>query len=85
MASSSLRKFSACCACLVTKSSLLELGEAVDQTADLLAEGLVDVRARDRRILDRVVQHGGDNGRVVDFQLGQNCGDFERMRKVRIA
>ena len=41
-----------------------ELGQPVDQLADLLAEHLVDLLARDGRVLDRVVQHGGDDRRV---------------------
>ena len=85
MASSSLRKFSACWACLVTKSSLLELGQAVDQAADLLAEHLVDLIAGDGGVLDRVVQHRGDDGRIVELELGQDGGDFERVREVGIA
>ena len=64
---------------------LAELGQAVDQAADLLAEGLVDLLAGDGGVLDRVVQHGGDDGRIVDLELGQDRGDFERVRKVGIA
>ena len=64
---------------------LAELGEAVDQSADLLAEGLVDLIAGDGCVLDRVVQHGGDDGRIVDLELGQDGGDFERVREVGIA
>ena len=36
---------------------LFELGQAIDQAADLLAEDLVDFRARDGGVFDRVVQH----------------------------
>ena len=53
MATRSLRKFSACSAFLVTRSRLLDLGEALDQRADLLAELLVDLGARDVGVLDR--------------------------------
>ena len=58
---------------------LAELGQAVDEPADLFAERLVDILARDGGVFDRVVQHGRDDGRVVDFQFGQDRGDFERM------
>ena len=64
---------------------LVELGQAVDQPADLGAEQLVDLLAGDRRVLDRVVQHRGDDRRVVELELGQDRRDFERMREIGIA
>ncbi len=60
----------------------LDLGEAVDEGADLGAEKLIDLGARRVRILDDVVQQRGDDGRVVELELGQDRGDFERMREV---
>ena len=56
----------------------LDLGEAVDEGADLLAEHLVDLGARDVGVLDHVVQQRGGNGGVVELQLGQDRRDFER-------
>ena len=85
MASRSLRKFSACWARLGDEIELLELGQAIDERADLLAEYAVDLLARRRGVLDRVMQHGGDDGRVVELEIGQDRGDFERMREKRIA
>ena len=38
---------------------LLDLGEAIDESADLLAELLVDLGAGDVGVLDHVVQQGG--------------------------
>ncbi len=64
---------------------LAELGQSVDQAADLLAERLVHVPPRGLGVLDRVVQHRRDDRRVVDLEIGQNGRDFERMRKIRIA
>ena len=64
---------------------LAELGQSVDQPADLLAERLVDVFARDLGVLDRVVQHRRDDGGVVELEVGQNGRDFERVGKIRIA
>ena len=64
---------------------LLQLGQAVDQRADIGAEHLVDLAARRGGILDRVVQQRGRDGGVVELQVGQDRGDFERMGKVRIA
>ena len=62
-----------------------ELGQAVDQPADLLAERLVDLFAGDRRVFDRVVQHRRRDGGVVDLELGQDGRDFERMGEIGIA
>ena len=64
---------------------LVEFGQAVDQAADFDAEHVVEFLARDGRVLDRVVQHGGDDGRVVQLELGENRGDFERVREIGIA
>ena len=61
---------------------LTELGEAVDQSADLLAERLVDLLARDRRVFNRVVQHRRHDGGVVDLKLGQDGRHFERMGEI---
>jgi len=80
MASSSFRKFSACWACLVTKSSLLSLVRP-----DLRAERPVDVVAGDLGVFDRVVQHGRDDRGVVELELGQDRRDFEGMGEVGIA
>ncbi len=63
----------------------LQLGEAFDQVADLTTEDLVDLRARRLGVLDRVVQQRCDDGRVVELQVGEDRGHFERMREVRIA
>ena len=62
-----------------------DLGEAVDQLADLGAEQLVDLRPGDGRVLDDVVQQRRDDGRVVELQVGEDGGDFERVGEIRIA
>ena len=36
-------------------------------------------------ILDRVMQDRRDDRRVVELHVGENRGDFERMRKIRVA
>ena len=64
---------------------LVELGQAVDEAADLDAEDAVDLIAGDGRVLDRVVQHRGGYGCVVELELGQDGGDFERVREIRVA
>ena len=63
----------------------LQLGEALDQRADLVAEHLVDFGAGGLGILDGVVQQGRDDGGVVELEVGQDRGDFERMREIGIA
>ena len=64
---------------------LLDLGQAVDQVADLLAELLVDLGARDVGVLDHVVQQRRDDGGIVELELGQDGRDFEGMGEVGIA
>ena len=64
---------------------LLDLRQTIDQRADILAEDLVDLFSRRLRILDRVVQHCGNDGRIVELQIGEDGGDFEWMREVRVA
>ena len=43
----------------------LELGQPVNEGPDLLAEQPVDLLAGRFGVLDDVVEHGGDDGRVV--------------------
>ena len=61
---------------------LLDLGQAVDQRADLAAEQRVDLAARGGGVLDRVVQQRGGDGRVVEPHLGEDGRDFERMGEI---
>jgi hypothetical protein len=63
MASTSLRKFSACLVRSDCSSSARQLGDAVDQPRDFLAEALLDLGQRDAGVLDRVVQQGGRDRR----------------------
>ncbi len=85
MATSSLRKFSACSAFLDDEVEALDLGQAVDQRADLGPEQLVDLGPRDGGVLDHVVQQRRDDGRVVELQVGEDGGDFERMGEIGFA
>ena len=63
----------------------LQLGEALDQRADLVAEHLVDFGAGGLGILDGVVQQRRDDGGVVELEVGEDRRDFERMREIGIA
>ena len=63
---------------------LVELGQSIDETADLRPEHLVDLLAGDGRVLDRVVQHRRDDRGVVELELGEDRGDLERMREIGV-
>jgi hypothetical protein len=63
---------------------LVELGDAVDEVRNVLAELLPDVLQRVRRVLDRVVQQRGREGRGVHAELGEDGGDRERVRDVQV-
>ena len=56
----------------------VELGDAVDDRGDLAAEVTVDVGDGDLGVLDGVVQQGGDDGHLVEADLGDDPGDGER-------
>ncbi len=62
-----------------------QLGQALDEPADVMAEKPVDLLSRRIGILDRVVQDRRDDRRIVELEIGQYRGDFERMREIRIA
>jgi hypothetical protein len=63
----------------------LDLGEAVDEFADLRPEGGLDLLERGGRILDRVVQHRRRDGGVVELEVGQDRRDFEGVAEVKVA
>ena len=56
-----------------------ELGDAVDEAADLLAERLADLVERRRRVLDRVVQEGGAQRLGVEPHAGADLGHADRV------
>ena len=63
----------------------VELGDAVDDGGDLAAEVPLDVGDRDLGVLDRVVQQGGDDGDLVEADVGDDAGDRQRMVDVALA
>ena len=64
---------------------LLQLGQSLDQLAHFRSEEIVDLLAGSAGILDRVVQQGrGDRG-LVHVHVGEDRGDFERMREIGVA
>ncbi len=69
----------------VGELDLVELGDAVDDVRDLLAEAFVDLVGGDVGVFDGVVkQAGGDRG-GVHLELGEHLGYFEGMDDVGLA
>ena len=63
----------------------LDLGEAVDERADLRAEQLIDLGAGGVGVFDDVVEECGCDGRVVETEIGQDGGDFEGVGEIGIS
>ena len=64
---------------------LRQLGHPVDQPGDFLAEQLGDFFRRGQRVLDRVVEQCGDNGLLVQLEIGHQAGDLDRMAEIGVA
>jgi hypothetical protein len=64
---------------------LVELGQAVDEHRDLVAEVGAQLLQRVGGVLDGVVQEGGTQRRRRHAELGEDRRDRDRMRDVRIA
>ncbi len=64
---------------------LFQLGQTFDQGADVAAEQAVDLGAGGVGILDGIVQQRGSDGGVVEVKIGEDGGNLERMREIRIA
>ncbi len=64
---------------------LVQLGDAVDEMADLVAEVGGQRLQRVAGVLDGVVQQGGDQRGGVHAELGQDVGDGQRVGDVRVA
>ncbi len=70
---------------LALRLDLAELGDPVDQSGDVGPEQFLDLlRSRDR-ILDRVVEDRGDDRLVVEAEVGEDSGHFDRVAVIRIA
>ena len=67
------------------KLILRELGDAVDEEGDLVAELALDVVVGGERVLDHVVEQAGADAGGVEAQLGDDAGDRRRVDEVRIA
>ena len=63
----------------------IELGDAVDQLGDRLAEVLRDLVLGDRGVLHHIVQQRGHQRLAVEVPVGQDFGDRQRVRDVGVA
>ena len=64
---------------------LVELGHAIDQTCDLGAEQPDKLLARRGSVFDRVVQQRRDDGGIVQPEIREDRGDFERVPEIRLS
>ena len=64
---------------------LVELGDAIDQAGHLGAEQPLDLGNGRSGVLDHVVQQAGGDRSAVELPARQDAGDFDGMRKIRIA
>ncbi len=62
-----------------------DLGDAVDELGDLVAEALAELLGRGQRVLEDVVQQPDRDADLVEAQLGQQIGDLQRVGDVRLA
>ncbi len=63
---------------------LADLGDALDDVGDLLAELGLDLVDGDRGVFNGIVQQAGGDGRGVELHLGQHGCDLQRMHQVRL-
>ena len=85
IASSSLRRFSACSAFLETRSSFLILVSPSTSSPISSPNSSSISCARRGGVLDRVVQQRHRDRRLVEMHVGEDRGDFERMGEIGIA
>ena len=64
---------------------LRDLGEALDQEADLVAEEAADLARRGEGVLERVVEQTGDHRGRVESHLGEHPRHFQRMDQIGLA
>ena len=64
---------------------LADLGQTVDQFADIGAELAFDVIEGDDRVFDDIVEDGGDDRGDVELEVGQDDRHFQRVGDVRLS
>jgi len=67
------------------EGDLADLGDPFDKARDLGAEGLFDLLSSGERVLEHVVQQTDGYGYGIEVHLGEDVGDFERVRQIRLA
>ena len=67
------------------EAHLVELGDAVDELGDVRAELGGDLLGGELGVFERVVQDRRDDRLGVHAELGEDAGDGDRMRDVRLA
>jgi len=67
------------------KGELAQLGHAVHQLGDLLAELGLQLGLGGAGVLEDVVQEPGRHGRDVHLEIHEEGGDFEGVGEVRLA
>ena len=85
IASSILRKFSACASSRGLELDLVELGDAVDHVGDGLAERRLDLGLGDVGVLHHVVEERCGEPLRVEPPLRQDAGYRQRVRDIRFA
>ena len=63
----------------------LDLGQPVDEFADLLPERGLDLVEGGGGILHGIVKDSGRDGGVVELEIGQDRGDLERMAEIKVS
>ena len=64
---------------------LTELGDAIHELGDLLAELLLELGLRRVRVLQDVVEEAGRHRGDVHLEVDEEVGDLERVREIRLA
>ena len=85
IASSILRKFSACACFLGLELDAVELGNAVHELGHMLAELVADLVLGDGSVLHHVVQQRGGQRLAVEVPLGEDLGHRDRVGDIGIA
>ena len=62
-----------------------DLGDAIDDVGDFVAELVAQVVERDERVFDDIVDEAGGDRSRVEVQVGEDLGDFDAVRDVLFA
>jgi hypothetical protein len=74
-----------CALVLGHRLDLGELGHAIDQPGDIGAEQPLNLLDSGERVLDRIVKQRGDDGFLIELELGHQPGNLDRVAEVGIA